>query len=469
MASDALQPIPAGARQALLDLYRLTLDGDEQKILSAAIEVAVTLTASAIGYVHLMNEDQETIELGTWSAATLHQCTAVYHRHYPISEAGVWADSARQRRACIHNDYQALRDRRGLPEGHVHLVRHLGIPVFSDDRVVLLLGVGNKSTDYDDGDLSCFQAVADNAWALVRRRRERAALELSERQLRDLQELAAISVWQWDPEDHQLLCDGNARRIFGMDPPGDVLRSVDGLLRFIDARDHRAVLDVLHNPSPDSTFDLDLRGVRADGAPMTLHFRGAAYPRSQGHGIVLRGTLQDVTERRAISRMQHEARHDVLTGLANRASLLLELETRLRNSRRGPGDVFAVHYVDLDRFKPVNDSFGHATGDAVLKQVADRLLRATRKEDLVARLGGDELVVVQKQVTHPADAEALASKIIAAISEPMEVAGHCIELGASIGIAMAIPEAETAEELLSRADRAMYRAKETSRGGYCIA
>ena len=101
--------------------------------------------------------------------------------------------------------------------------------------------------------------------------------------------------------------------------------------------------------------------------------------------------------------------------------------------------------------------------------MADRLLHATRSEDLVARLGGDELVVVQKNVARLADAEALAAKLIAAINEPMEVGDHRFEMSASIGIAMARPEAETAEELLSRADRAMYRAKETRRGGYCIA
>ena len=108
MATEALPPIPARAREALLDLYRLTLDGDEPKIFTTAIEVAVNVTGSEIGYIHLMNEDQESIELGTWSSATLNVCTAVYDRHYPIDEAGVWADSARHRRPCVHNDYRAL-------------------------------------------------------------------------------------------------------------------------------------------------------------------------------------------------------------------------------------------------------------------------------------------------------------------------------------------------------------------------
>jgi diguanylate cyclase (GGDEF)-like protein len=469
MDANALRPIPARAQTAVLDLYRLALDADEPTIFSFAIEMAVTVTGSEIGYFHLVNEDQETIELGTWSAGTLRQCTATYDRHYPISQAGVWADSARHRRPCVHNDYRALDDRRGLPGGHVELVRHLGVPVLSRDRVVLLVGVGNKPADYDDEDLACAQAVADSAWALISRRREQAALELSERQLLDLQEFAAISAWQWDPEDRRLRCDGNSRRIFGIETPQGIPRSIEDLLRFIDPRDREAVLDALRDPAADATFDLDLRGVRADGTAVVVHFRGAAYPRSQGHGVVMRGILQDVTERREFTRIKYDAEHDTLTGLANRAALLAELEAGLRDRRRSREDLFAVHFVDLDRFKPVNDSLGHSAGDAVLKLVADRLVRATRKDDLVARLGGDELVVVQKHVSRPAAAEAFAQKLIAAIGEPMEIAGRRVELGASVGIALAFPLAESAEELLSRADRAMYRAKETSRGSYCVA
>ena len=452
MSATRSTPIPAKAQAAILDLYRLALDGDEPKISATAIELAVAMTGSEIGYVHLMNDDQETIELGTWSAATLRQCTAVYDRHYPISEAGVWADSARHRRACIHNDYQSLAGKRGLPEGHVHLVRHLGVPVLGNDRVVLLMGVGNKPADYDRDDLVCFQALAEHAWVLIRRRREHVALELVERQFRDLQELAVISIWQWDPEERTLLFDGTARRIFGADFPGGGPCGIDALLRVVDAR-----------------FGIDLRAVGSDGAAMTVHFRGAAYPRTQGHGIILRGILQDVTERRELSRIKYQAGHDVLTGLANRAALLSELEAALRNRRRRPDRGFAVHFVDLDRFKEVNDSLGHLAGDAVLKGVAERLREATREEDLVARLGGDELVVLQKHVTSAAAAKTLASRIIAAIGKPMDVAGRQLELGASIGVAMADPATETAEELLSRADRAMYRAKETRRGSYCLA
>jgi diguanylate cyclase (GGDEF)-like protein len=344
----------------------------------------------------------------------------------------------------------------------------MGVPVLSDGSVVLLLGVGNKPTDYDCDDLACFQALADQVWPLIRRRREQAALELAERQLRDLQELAVISVWQWDPDERTLACDATARRIFGEEFPGAGRCGVDALLRVVDPRDHRALQEALESPAADASFAIDLRAIRSDGAAITVHFRGSAHPRSQGRGIILRGVLQDVTERRELSRIRYQAGHDVLTGLANRAALLAELEAALRNRRRRPDRSFALLFVDLDRFKEINDSLGHLAGDAVLRAVAKRLRQATRGDDLVARIGGDEMVVLQKRVTSAGSATTLASRIIDSIGKPIEVAGTHVGLGASIGIAMAGDEQETPEALLSRADRAMYRAKETRRGGYCI-
>jgi len=286
--------------RAVRDLERLSTDLTQREIVQRGVDIAQTATGSAIAYLHFLNEDQNSIELGVWSHDTLAGCVAVYDRHYPISEAGVWADSARHRRACIHNDYQSLAGKRGLPEGHVHLVRHLGVPVLGNDHVVLLMGVGNKPADYDRDDLACFRALAEHAWVLIRRRREQAALELVERQFRDLQELAVISIWQWDPEERTLLFDGTARRIFGADFPGGSACGIDALLRVVDARDHHALQETLESPAVDASFGIDLRALRSDGAAMTVHFRGAAYPRTQGHGIILRGILQDVTERRSV-------------------------------------------------------------------------------------------------------------------------------------------------------------------------
>lgn len=462
MAETPLLPLPAKVHAALLDLHRLSPALDEPGLYLAAIEIATAVTDSGIGYFHLVNEDQVTIELGAWSKATLLHCNASYHRHYPISDAGVWADSARSRQPSVHNDYQSLPVKRGYPEGHAHLVRHLGVPVIDDNQVVLLVGVGNKTTDYHAEDLACVQAVANEAWALITRQRQKASLLIAETQLHDLQEFGAICIWHWDAEEQQLACDGNFDRIFGTDAAAHINSRLETLLRFIDVRDHSVVLDLLRDPRPDTAFNIYVRGFRADGSAIMLNFRGTAYSRSQGHGIVLRGIFQDATARREIGTAGYHATHDPLTGLANQAFLIAQLKTRLHS--KNCDSTFAVLYINLDQFKSINDSFGHSFGDEVLKVIAGRLLRAAGKDRLVARAGGDELVVMQSSVDDPEALEALSASIIDSIKRPIDIGGHLIEIGASVGIALASPGVETSKDLLSRAEHAMQQAKNSSRG-----
>ncbi|MGY8638441.1 GGDEF domain-containing protein [Bradyrhizobium sp. 14AA] len=153
------------------------------------------------------------------------------------------------------------------------------------------------------------------------------------------------------------------------------------------------------------------------------------------------------------------ARSDPMTGVFNRSVLTADLPAMLA------AGMVAVHTLDLDRFKEANDRFGHPVGDALLKQVAGRLKALAAAEDVVVRMGGDEFVLVQRAA---ADAEAIARRIVQSISAPYDVEGQLIELGVSVGVAVAPDDGRTAEALLSRSDRALYRAKE-SRGGYVLA
>ena len=148
----------------------------ERDLIQLVLEEAVRLTDSAIGYLHFVNDDQEGIQLVAWSAETLKQCTAAYDNHYPISAAGIWADSVRLRRPVIHNEYQNLADRKVYPEGHAHLIRHIGVPVIDGGKVRMLMGVGNKTVDYDDADVTQLQAIGNDLWPIVVRRRVEVAL-----------------------------------------------------------------------------------------------------------------------------------------------------------------------------------------------------------------------------------------------------------------------------------------------------
>ena len=165
--------------------------------------------------------------------------------------------------------------------------------------------------------------------------------------------------------------------------------------------------------------------------------------------------------------VQRLARHDPLTGLYNRRVLAAEMDAAIRESRDG-GCAYLLFLLDLDRFKPVNDLYGHRAGDIVLCEIAQRLKEVVRHGDTVARIGGDEFAVIARveQGLGLEYAIELASRLLVGIQEPMEVEGKYIEIGASIGIASCVTDGADAEGLLRSADTAMYRAKREARGGF---
>ena len=174
--------------------------------------------------------------------------------------------------------------------------------------------------------------------------------------------------------------------------------------------------------------------------------------------------LRDLTDRkRDEARIRHLARHDALTNLPNRYNLQERLEIAL-DSAAQHRSALAVVYIDLDRFKPVNDLHGHAAGDAVLVQASKRILAELQATDTLARIGGDEFVMVLTSEPQPEKASIIASRIIEAMKKPFKIEGHRIEIGASIGIALYPDDGGNADALMRAADAAMYRVKEEGRG-----
>ncbi len=180
--------------------------------------------------------------------------------------------------------------------------------------------------------------------------------------------------------------------------------------------------------------------------------------------IIATGT--DVTEHlQAQVRLKQEAYHDLLTGLPNRALFQDRLEQAARLALRHK-EVFALLYLDLDKFKPINDSLGHEAGDHVLQVLAKRMRGCLRTSDTVARLGGDEFGVILPQVHNHLNAGLVAEKLIRALNEPIDYERHSLQLGASIGIAVFPNDGKDLGELLNSADKAMYQAKLSGRNTY---
>jgi len=187
------------------------------ELLRAFLDEAEQLTDSEIGFFHFFEEDQDTISLQTWSSRTqAEMCTAEgAGAHYPISEAGVWIDAVRERRPVVHNDYASLLHKKGLPEGHAPIVRELVVPVLRGEKILAVLGVGNKSTEYTEADVDLVQQLADLAWETVERKRAELALRESEERYRLLVENAPTVIWRSDQDGHTSYVSANVEEIYG--------------------------------------------------------------------------------------------------------------------------------------------------------------------------------------------------------------------------------------------------------------
>ena len=208
--------------------------------------------------------------------------------------------------------------------------------------------------------------------------------------------------------------------------------------------------------------------VRRDGLESAIE--DSAAPIRDREGRVVGGVIvfRDVGEAQALARrMSYVAQHDVLTELPNRMLLNDRLSQAMGMAQRHHKKL-AVLFVDLDRFKAVNDSLGHATGDAVLQSVAKRLREALRDTDTVSRQGGDEFVILLPEINTAQDADRVAKKLLATLAEPQMAGGSAVPVTASIGISVYPEHGQDAESLVHCADMAMYEAKRSGGGNYCF-
>jgi diguanylate cyclase (GGDEF)-like protein/PAS domain S-box-containing protein len=295
------------------------------------------------------------------------------------------------------------------------------------------------------------------------RKRAEAALRKSEESYRTLFERNQAGVFRTSVDGTILDCNDAFARILGYASRGECIgRSMAG--HYADPRQRPGLLEALRAHGVLSDLEVALR--KADGGPAW----GARQRRSAGgercRARDLEGTVIDITQRRnAESQIVYQALHDSLTGLPNRTLFYDRLTQALAQGRRHR-DPLAVLFLDLDQFKVVNDTLGHAAGDRLLIEIASRLQQAVRGSDTVARVGGDEFTFLLPGIERPEDAARTAQKILDAVSRPLEIDGHPLYVTTSIGISLFPADGEEAEALLSSADIAMYRAKDLGRNGY---
>ncbi len=276
-----------------------------------------------------------------------------------------------------------------------------------------------------------------------------------------VQDLAHIGGWQWDAGRDLVHLTIEARRTLGMANESVTMAEMQAPLRELDR--HR-FNDALQRTLEDSEeFELELQGTNPGGHAMWVRIIGEAET-GDPIGARVTGTLQDITERKqAEETLRVLARTDPLTGLLNRDAVLFELDARLQD--RAQSGV-AVLYIDLDRFKVVNDVLGHAAGDAVIASAAQRIQRAVGTEGLIARFGGDEFLVVCITSDDEGRPERLAAQILDVFGDSFRMGGEEFTITASIGIACAPDHGERSQLLIQNADVAMYDSKRRVRNGW---
>ncbi|GGS11681.1 sensor domain-containing protein [Deinococcus sedimenti] len=272
-----------------------------------------------------------------------------------------------------------------------------------------------------------------------------------------------------DPGGRITFMNPVAQRLTGWQETEALGRAIETVLPLVDPRTNRTVLNPLRVALRDRTVvGLSSEATVRSRLGPVAHIEDSAAPIFDQTGDLIGGVIvfHDVTEKQALAqRMSHLARHDHLTGLPNRATMLEQLSGAIMQAAR-ERHAFALLFLDLDDFKGVNDTLGHALGDELLRQVAARLQQEVRGQDVVSRQGGDEFLVLLAEHLTASETQAVAQRLLRTLRRPFQLDDHAVTVPVSVGVAVYPHDGTDADELIRHADAAMYRAK--ADGGNCV-
>jgi diguanylate cyclase (GGDEF)-like protein/PAS domain S-box-containing protein len=286
-----------------LQLSEIALQGSIDDLLQATLDTAERFTSSQIGFFHFVDPDQETLTLQSWSTHTLRKmCTAKGKgQHYPVSEAGVWADCIRRRTPVIHNDYAHLSNRQGMPEGHAPVIRELAVPILRDTRVVAVIGIGNKPVDYTAEDVEIVHQLAAMTMDMVERKRAEEALKQTRERLNLALEGADLGLYDANLQTGEMVVDERYLNMLGY-APGGLTLTVQGWLERIHPEDQlrvRSIIEAEARQRQKKQFEMEYRVRHQSGAWIWILDRGKDFEWDQaGHSLRAAGTLIDITARR---------------------------------------------------------------------------------------------------------------------------------------------------------------------------
>ncbi len=292
--------------ETLLQLNQMT-DATLQEIAEFAMEEAVRLTQSTIGYVAFMNEDETVLTMHAWSHLAMQECRVVDKPiEYPVETTGLWGEAVRQRRPVITNDYQTPNPlKRGTPPGHVTLHRHMNVPLFDGDRIVLVAGVGNKPTDYDEADVRQLTLLMTGMWRIIQRKQGEEALRESQERFQELAELLPETIFEMDASGNITFVNKNAFAYFGLSQE-DFERGLNGY-EMIAPEDRPRVLENARRVMNGEKLGLnEYIALRKDGStfPVIMHSTAKFH---DGKAVGIRGIVIDITETKRLEAQLRQA------------------------------------------------------------------------------------------------------------------------------------------------------------------
>lgn len=346
-----------------------------------------------------------------------------------------------------------------------------------DDSEAIACAYEHGATDFITKPLN-LTILSHRVRYMLRGSRTLDALLRSESRLGLAQRIAKIGNWEWQPQTGQFSASAELCRLMGIRPQ-DFGGTLDAFLQAVDAEDRdrvgKALSSILTDRRP---CDIDHRIMLPNGSEFVVNLQAEAVFDDQLKALTIVGTAQDISERKRSEREIHRlAYYDSLTGLPNRVLFKDRVTQATAHARRYRYHL-ALLFLDLDRFKMINDTLGHNIGDLLLKHVADRLADSVRHSDSIgrsreteqthelARLGGDEFTVLLTNLRDVQDASKVARRILEALARPFLVGGHEIFVTVSIGIAIFPVDGDSVDVLLKNSDTAMYHAKEQGRNNF---
>ncbi|MBI5520008.1 MAG: EAL domain-containing protein [Desulfovibrio sp.] len=293
------------------------------------------------------------------------------------------------------------------------------------------------------------------------------ALRRAEAKFRGIFENAVEGIFQISPEGRYLSANPAMAVIFGHDSPEELVAALSQMSPYVDPGRRQVFLEAMEEHGQVQGFESQAR--RKSGRVIWISENARKVVDATGKTLHYEGFVEDITLRKeAESRLVHQAFHDPLTGLPNRLLFLDHLRMAMDRARRRPDFHFAVLYMDLDRFKIINDSLGHDIGDKLLRHVSGTLVSCGRSTDTVARFGGDEFAILLEDLTAPRDAIRFSRRVLDEISRPLDLDGREVTTSGSLGIVLHTAGYDRPEALLRDADTAMYHAKAQGKGRFKV-